>query len=95
MTSVIFLAAPLSEITFPNIAPRQTIAASEPSIPPIPVSMAWDISPMGIPKSTPATMEMIKKARKGFILPQDMRRMSKKTQRATMSIDMIEKAIGL
>jgi|UPI00030359D0 hypothetical protein len=57
--------------------------------------MAWDISPIGILKSTPAKMEMIKKAKKGFILPQDIRRMSKKTQRATMSIDMIVKAIGL
>ncbi|MDA9374378.1 hypothetical protein N9Q73_01215 [Flavobacteriaceae bacterium] len=82
-------------MTFPNIAPKQTITVSEPSIPPIPLSMVCDISLMGIPKSTPATMEMIKKAKKGFILPQDMRRISKKTQKATMSIDIKVKTIGL
>jgi len=40
-------------------------------------------------------MEMIKKAKKGFILPQDMRRISKKIQKATMSIDIKVKSIGL
>jgi uncharacterized protein (UPF0262 family) len=57
--------------------------------------MACDISLIGMPKSIPATIEMIKKARKGFILPQDMRRMSRMTHKITMGMDIKDRLIGL
>ena len=65
---VILCAAPLSATSFPSIAPNEIIMISEPSVEPIPFSTDLVIVSSGIPRSNPAVIETIRKARKGLNL---------------------------
>ena len=76
-------AAPLSAMMRPNMAPKQMMAVSPPSISPTPRSSDLPMSLNGMPKHRAADRAIAMKAAKGGTLPHPMRRISNAIRRIT------------
>ena len=76
MESATFWAAPLTPTSLPNMAPSAMMITSEPSISPNPLFTDFTIFGNGMPNSSAAINDMIKKVRNTFSLAQVISRIS-------------------
>lgn len=74
--SAITFAAPLSATNFPIIAPIQMTIKIDDIMSPIPFCTAAVISEKGMPRASPARIEMIKKEINGLILNMEIKQIN-------------------
>src|ERR1700730_7910457 len=77
------------------MAPNTITITSEPSVSPMPLFTDCAILFIGIPSINAAKMETSKKARKGFTLPQLIKRIRKAMHAARISTVIVRYYIGL